>query len=266
MSDQHIVIGIPGRGSYLGIAHVFQRNKYQWVFSTTLKPWNFINRNHYSTSVAISGNYIFVGDASNRSVGTPHGLVYVFENVNGKWIRRAKLMARDNIPDDGFGKSIDVFEDYLVIGAQRNTFNLEHPGAVYIFQRDGNTWKQRNKLLPLNSKKGDFFGHHVSISDKYILVNYTYLFQRYGEQWKQIATLDSSPNIIRRMSNNYLFEYNIPKKQITIRQRIGDQWSSNIKTIPAPYAGYFDVSDDYLITRSYQGSYIFPKETWQAPQ
>jgi hypothetical protein len=62
------------------------------------------------------------------------------------------LLAGDGAPNDHFGTAVAVDGDTAVVGAPNDDANR---GAVYVFQRSGDTWVNVAKLVASDGKSGD---------------------------------------------------------------------------------------------------------------
>ena len=138
------------------------------------------------------------------------------------------LKASNTGTNDGFGSSVAVSGDTLVVGAKTEDSNAtgvngnqtNHAaglsGAAYVFARNGDSWVQQAYLKASNTGAGDFFGGEVAISGDTIVVgaereasnatgvngNQTdnsalgsgaaYVFVRNGTNWTQQAYLKAS--------------------------------------------------------------------------
>jgi hypothetical protein len=62
-----------------------------------------------------------------------------------------------------FGLTVDLSSDgaTLAVGAQAQDKNF---GAVYVFQFDGTSWAQQQRLVASNAQIGDYFGRSVALS------------------------------------------------------------------------------------------------------
>lgn len=77
--------------------------------------------------------------------------------------------------DDWFGSSVSLYGDTLVVGSIRessgaigvngriNAGSVNNSGAVYVFTKDGTTWKQQAHIKASNPDVFDYFGQSVSI-------------------------------------------------------------------------------------------------------
>ena len=88
----------------------------------------------------ISGSYAVLGAPGDDHAGPSCGAAYIFENQNGNWVKVAKLTASDARRNDGFGNSVSIDGDIVVVGAPfvdelaaDGSIVTNNMGAVYIF-------------------------------------------------------------------------------------------------------------------------------------
>src|SRR5262249_47009168 len=147
---------------------------------------------HFGTAVSLSGDTAAVGAG---------GSAYVFVRGGTGWTLQQKLTPRDIALEEGFGSTLAVAGDTLVVGAfQASLGGLEHSGAVEVFERSGSTWKRATTLTPSDAADHDAFGSSVAISGDTILVGAiqydfddipfvpvgpgaAYVFARHGSGW-----------------------------------------------------------------------------------
>lgn len=129
--------------------------------------------------VAISGNTAAV-------VGS--GVVYVFERSGADWMNMtqvAKLTASDGTTSDGFGRSIAIDGDTVVVGKMgygygygASNFSLcggSSHGAVYVFVKPTSGWTNTTETAELTAYKGlHRFGRSVAISGDTVVVGAPY--------------------------------------------------------------------------------------------
>ena len=74
------------------------------------------------------------------------GAVYVFtRGPAGLWTEQQKLIPGDFQETEGFGRTVAISADTLMVGAQGNT--LGAPSSVYIFTVDANgSWREQQKI------------------------------------------------------------------------------------------------------------------------
>ncbi|PKA25849.1 hypothetical protein CH381_13215 [Leptospira sp. mixed culture ATI2-C-A1] len=102
------------------------------------------------------------------------------------WETQAYLKASNADANDGFGYSVDISGDTIVVGAAGESSNqttitngnsasadnsATSSGAAYVFQRTGSTWAQEAYIKAPNTETTDFFGTAVAIDGNTILVS-----------------------------------------------------------------------------------------------
>ena len=174
--------------------------------STKLTASDATPGDRVGVSIAISGDTVVVG-MSHWAV--PYSsAAYVFVLSGGVWSQQQKLTPRDPSarPRDGFGVSVAIDGDTLVVGAAHSDYPFFAPGSAYVFVRSEGVWTEQQKLMPLDSANYDAFGCSVAISGDTIVVGAddsnmsapvwppgsAYIFTRTGVAWIQEAKLTPS--------------------------------------------------------------------------
>src|ERR1700691_987793 len=89
-------------------------------------------------------------------------------------IQNFTLTAADGVDGDGFGDSVAIDGNTVVVGAYGATFNgLRGPGAAYVFVKPAGGWSnmtQTAELTASDRQNGDYFGGSVAISGNTIVV------------------------------------------------------------------------------------------------
>ncbi len=226
--------------SKAGAAYVFVRSGSNWIQQAYLKASNTNEGDRFGNSVAISGDTIIVGAYCESSNATGingdqsdnsaywAGAAYVFNRSGSNWSQQAYLKASNTDSIDGFGMSVSISGNTIVIGAYAESSNAvgvngnqsdnsaSAAGAAYVFVRSDTTWSQQAYLKASNTDSGDAFGESVAISVDTIVVgawhedsNSTgvngnqsdnnaqnagaaYVFVRSGTAWTQQAYLKAS--------------------------------------------------------------------------
>ena len=225
---------------YSGAAYVFVRNGTTWTQQAYLKASNTEAGDGFGFSVSVSGDTVVVGspfefsnatgvngDPSDNSA-TNSGAAYVFVRNGTNWTQQAYLKASNTETWDGFGSSVAVSGNTVVVGATYEDSNArgvngnqsdnsaDTSGAAYVFVRNGTNWSQQAYLKASNADMYDNFGSSVSVSGDSVVVgaffeassargvngNQTnnsayesgaaYVFVRNGTAWSQQAYLKAS--------------------------------------------------------------------------
>ena len=120
----------------------------------------------FGFSVAISGNVVIAGSRRDDDNGFNSGSVYLFDITTGNQID--KLLANDGVLGDGFGTSVGISGNTVIVGALGDDDNGDQSGAAYLFEVT--TGDQIAKLLPNDGASGDIFGDSVGISGTVAIV------------------------------------------------------------------------------------------------
>jgi RNA polymerase sigma factor (sigma-70 family) len=192
----YAIVGAVGKDDGKGAAYIFKSDGGLWKENGMLFAGDGGKDDWFGDSVAISGEFAFVGARYDDDRGEDTGSVYIFHRTGESWTQQVKLNPHgDLIKWCHFGRSLDVSGDCLIVGSSQE----DHAGgAIYIFKRDGEAWKEQDKLKSSNWAQFDRFGWDVSISGDYVIAgapnheNNTgsaYIFKREGDIWKEQAIL-----------------------------------------------------------------------------
>jgi hypothetical protein len=120
-----------------------------WNPDAYLKASNPDTHDLFGYTVAASGDTVVVGTAYEASgTGDPAdngaaetGAAYVFRQTGGVWQQEAYLKASNTGPSDGFGISVSIGGETIVVGAMNEDSNgdpadesLPDSGAAYVFR------------------------------------------------------------------------------------------------------------------------------------
>ena len=135
-----------------------------WTQESKLVVPDALDTVNYGQSVAMSGNTLVVGaKLTDQSLGT----VFVYTWNGTAWVEQAKLYPEDRFQGGGFGfgASVAIDGNTLVVGAPQDDSAGTGSGAVYVFtlSPDG-AWQQTAKITALNAAAGNSFGQSVAVS------------------------------------------------------------------------------------------------------
>src|SRR5262249_9086539 len=146
------------------------------------------------SSAAVSGDTVVVGapyESSNATGvdGDPStnsapsaGAAYVFVRSGTNWSQQAYLKASNTDANDGFGTTVAVSGDTVVVGAygessnatgvhgDQSDNNAQWAGAAYVFVRFGGVWSQQAYLKASNTQEYYEFGISVAVSGDTVVV------------------------------------------------------------------------------------------------
>jgi hypothetical protein len=203
ISGDTIVVGAPGDASSLtgettsyasGSAYVFTRRRNRWSQAAQLKASNAGAGDYFGSAVAIADHTIVVGapgeGSSLTGVNNPFdnnsaygsGAAYVFVRADDSWPQQSYLKPGRVSAGDGFGNSVGISGDRIVVGAigedsgasvvngdaQRE--DASGSGAAYAFLRERELWSQDAYFKASGCTAGDSFGYSVAIAGDSVVV------------------------------------------------------------------------------------------------
>lgn len=169
-------------------------NRDEGLASGYIKASNTEANDQFGHSVAIFGDTLVVGapfeDSGAKGIngdqndsGEPNsGAVYVYRRNGDAWVQEAYIKASNTDSNDGFGSSVALSGDTLVVAApgedsdsngvdgNQNNEGESASGAVYVFFRAGNVWAQQAYIKASNSNANDAFGTSLSLSGETLAV------------------------------------------------------------------------------------------------
>ena len=167
----YAVVGAPAsldsNGVNAGTAYIYRFDGISWNFMQQLEGTNGQSWDKFGGSVSIGGDTIITIGAYADDVGaTNAGSVYVYRHdyVSDSFLLEQNIISNDQGISDYFGRSVSNIHNYIVVGADADDEAGLDAGAAYIFEFDGTSWNQIEKLLPANVTDHDRFGSSVGIS------------------------------------------------------------------------------------------------------
>jgi hypothetical protein len=189
-----------GGQAHQGSAYVFMRTGVSWAQQSKLTRTTV--GGSFGSSVAFSGDRVVVGaPRDDIRANQDQGSVYVFVRSGTTWARESKLTAGDGAANDGFGRSVALFNDTAIVGAPDDGVGANtRQGSAYVFVRDGTTWLQQAQLIASDGEAFANFGFSVAVAGDTAIVGAhhyivgandnqgaAYVFVRSTAAWSQQA-------------------------------------------------------------------------------
>ncbi|MBX3396332.1 MAG: hypothetical protein KF841_13295 [Phycisphaerae bacterium] len=263
LSGSAFVAGARTRNSTSGSAFVFRDNGGVWTQESELTAFDATDGASFGKSVAIDGDRIIVGAPVAQASGTPVGAVYEFTRVGGVWIPGAKYLASTSQASQLFGQSVSLDGNTLFVGAMQDNTGATGAGAAYVFEYDGATWHETQKLTPSDPSPSALFGSSVVVRGDLAVVGArlartglvlhgaAYIYERVGGVWTFSQKLTASDQV-----NNSFFGWSVDISGETIVvgayqtfsggfqsgaayvfERSGGTWQQSQKLAPATPVG-----------------------------
>jgi len=215
-----IVAGAPdadaGATTVAGAVYLYRRNQGgadNWGEALKLIASDATTGDDFGFSAGIDGDTLVVGAPHHDGVGENGGAAYVFVRNHGgadTWGEIAILTAPDGVEGDGFGRSVSISRDRIVVGAYRADGPVADVGAAYLFERNmggADSWGFVKKLVASDAAQWDDFGDAVEIFEDTLVVGgranddagpnsgSAYVFQRNEgglDNWGEVQKLTAS--------------------------------------------------------------------------
>lgn len=187
-----------------GAAYVYVRSGGTWSEQAKLVAADGMSYDRFGKLGSLLAEDIAAIGAFQAEVDdvVDQGAAYVFVRDGTQWQQQAKLVAPDPLAA-GFGVSVSVFGDRIVVGAPATTV-AGHPvqGAAYVYVRDGAGWTLEDTLVEAAGTEFNLFGMSVMMAGDSIVVGAPYtavdgqmmrgrahVFTREGAVWSEQESL-----------------------------------------------------------------------------
>ena len=195
-------------GNNSGSAYIYELTNGVWVEAQKLSASDAAADDQFGYAVSIDGNVVVIGARfDDKNINDQNsGSAYVFENNGTNWSETQKLTASDADGFAVFGFSVDVSNNYIVIGSPYRDYGVSYTnsGASYVFENNGTNWTEIQLLTASDEASYDNFGYSVSISDNRIITSShldddngnnsgsAYIFELDGTSWTQAQKINAS--------------------------------------------------------------------------
>ena len=188
-----------------GKAYVFRRDSAgAWVIESLLTPETPATENDdFGQSVALHGDWAFVGAPGDDGAGVNAGTVIAFRRVAGVWSRFQVIVSPRAEVLGEFGAAIGFDGTRLVVGAYREDGGAVDAGRVHVFEFSSGAWAQVASVNSPTPVPTGEFGCAVAVESDAICVGaqretgritlsgQATLFRRVGAMWTAVARVAS---------------------------------------------------------------------------
>lgn len=125
--------------------------------ATTATP----DMGQFGFQVRMSGNLMVAGAwPENYFLGA----AYVFEmDESSEWSQVARLQPDDVLQGSGFGSSVDIHEETVIVGRIEHNFGDATSGTAFVYKRTPEGFVQTAKLTASDDTTADYFGAGVAV-------------------------------------------------------------------------------------------------------
>jgi len=175
-----------------GMVHVYVNNQGDWDPAFTLSQPTPYNNALFGRSVALQDGHAYVAGRQLNQNGFLTGVVHVYDRSLTPWPLVQTLIINDDHPDDGFGQSIAVEDDVLVITGM---VAPDLRNVAHIYERNNGLWQWVDAVR--DARSPNTFGQGLVVSDGRIIIgspdlNFqgsVYVFEKTGQNYQLVQEL-----------------------------------------------------------------------------
>ena len=205
----------------------------------------------FGKAVSLSDNWLAIGaNRDDNANGSNSGSVYVFRYENLNIIEEFYIIPSDGESNDYFGKSLSIYNEWLVVSSIYDNVNGEKSGSAYVYHFDGVDWIFHSKLVPEDGAAFDRFGYSIDIYNDVIAI---------GSVYDDDMGEDSGSVYVYRLENN---QWNLESKLLSDSQEGGDIFGVSL-SVDSDIIVVGAVFDDVMGLNSGSVSlFFYDDETW----
>ena len=204
LAGDWLAVGASGDNGFAGAVYVYRRQGGSFVQHQKLTAAYPESPAQFGASLALTSDRMSVGAPHASTHMLSSGAAYVFELQGSTWVQAAKLAAVDAAYADGFGASVAILGDVVLVGSRLGDGPPSDSGAAYVFERGAGGWSQTQKLVPLQSQSEDGIGSQVAMLSDSLFVaapkrdeafadqGAVFVYQRAGGLWVESQRLLAS--------------------------------------------------------------------------
>lgn len=158
-----------------GAVYYYKRNTtQQWVFKQKIVAPVRDSADRFGDAISGFGQYLVIGkpfddlDEKGFNYLNGSGSAYIFkEDASGDWVFHSKLSAEYREVGMNFGSKVFMSENRLAVSAFRsstnenNTDSVAYSGSVFIYERMGDDWQFKYKVVASDRNPGEEFGRSL---------------------------------------------------------------------------------------------------------
>lgn len=193
-----------------GAVHYYTRVGETWTHRQKFKHPSPTAEHYFGSSVAMNaaGDYAVIGAYNDTEKGTFAGAVFIYKRVGLTWTYQSKMVSPVGETNTYYGiaAAMNQSGSILAVGAFGNDSSNVYKGVVYLYDRNGEVWNYREKILPPNLNSDIEFGSGLAFNKEGTLLligskrttargSFTgavYIYRKEGSSWSMKDVLYSS--------------------------------------------------------------------------
>ncbi len=170
--DSLVFIGAPydsnRNGEFAGAAYFFRRSGTRWNEVKKIVAENGLP-DDLAGDVALYGKHAVLGAPSSILV-LRRGVAHAFKENKNSWSQRQTISGSEGNDGDGFGSTIVVEAQVMLMGASQDTTNGIGSGAAYLFLFEDSVWTEKHKLLASDGRRYEAFGVSCDLDGSTVII------------------------------------------------------------------------------------------------
>ncbi len=191
-----------------GAAYIFEQdNTGTWVQNKKIVASDRTAGDFFGRSVSCHNEQIIIGalyadtDQNGGNYKLNSGAAYIFEmDSTGEWMEGQKIVTADRDWEDYFGHAVDIYDDYLLIGAlgenhtNDSSIDMSNAGAIYAFEKNSSgMWIEQQKVVATDHAINNQFGNSVALNENVAIVgSYNHQYSNLPQGAAYILMRDST--------------------------------------------------------------------------
>lgn len=185
-----------------GGGYIFKNEGGTWIEKQKLVNDDYLVYGTTFTGCDIDNNTCIIGSLIDDEIEFRSGAVYVFTKNGETWSQQQKIK-QDNPERFGFfgEHQIVIKNDLCFVGW---TAYNSYTGMVYVFERNGESWSQKQELIASDGARNDEFGWALAVKDNICVISSigsnggkgsVYEFEYSGGTWAQKEKIELNEEV-----------------------------------------------------------------------
>jgi hypothetical protein len=165
LDGERLVVGQKSVDDFRGAAFVFERSGDSWTEVQRIVAPDREAGDLFGQHVALDGDLLVVGAHLDVENGATSGSAYVFRRQGASFLLEAKLANPTTHVDEPetFGWSVDVENEWIVVGNPSDVQGAWAPGSVHAFRYENGQWKHAQVLKTLHISEDRGLGGSLAL-------------------------------------------------------------------------------------------------------
>ncbi|MEQ9375739.1 MAG: Ig-like domain-containing protein [Imperialibacter sp.] len=167
----------------------------EWIEKANVIPTkDLADGDLFGASMEIHDDILVVGALLSDEFGFEAGAAYVFQRVEGTWVKIATLEPSLKMDKMQFGASVSIYNNLIAVGApQYKADGQTFSGIVFLYEKIGTSWSDGTETCILRMSEPSFggrFGSRLSINKDEILVGSSsvgHIFKKPATGWENMV-------------------------------------------------------------------------------